>query len=59
MTLQDVGRIHAGWRRFPPARVFAAAAVGFRPEAEEQPMTPEEFRALFGAGMQVPGLKRR
>ncbi len=58
MTLWDVGRIHAGWRRFPPARVFMAALAGFKPQ-DEQPMTQEEFRVLFAAGGQVPGLGRR
>lgn len=52
MTLDDVGRITAYWRKYPPLRDLVAAFIGFKPftPAEKpQHLNAEEFKALVSA----------
>jgi hypothetical protein len=39
MTLADVRRLLAHWRRYPPLRDLVAGAIGFRP-APPRPAAP-------------------
>lgn len=57
MTFEDVARIFAHWKHYPPVRDLVAAAVGFQPAEpdDQQPSqviaTAEDMRRL----MQVTG----
>lgn len=63
MTLFDVQRLFAHWRRFPPIRQLVAAFVGFTPKDQDadkaKHLNAEEALALMRAtGGAIPGLGR-
>ena len=52
MTLHDVNRLFAYWKRYPPTRDLVAAFVSFKPDqptATKKYFTPEEFKRLVDA----------
>jgi len=64
MTLFDVQRLFAHWRRFPPIRQLVAGFVGFKPSDpvadKSKHLNAEEAMALMRAtGGTIPGLGRQ
>ena len=64
MTLFDVQRLFAHWRRFPPLRRLVAGFVGFKPDMDGDPekkhLTAEEAMALFRTtGGMIAGMGRK
>jgi hypothetical protein len=64
MTLDDVSRLFAFWRKYPPLDVLFGAVHGFKPPEDGPPteskyMTADDARRLMAAtGGKIPGIGR-
>lgn len=53
MTLDDVARLNAHMRRFPPLRVLVAAVAGFKPKPPDKLSSPTPSMTAEEAAAQV------